>query len=312
MNERPFSVVIPNYNGRPLLERYLKKNLSVLASNGVDHEVIVVDDGSEDDSVAYLREVEGIRLVARSRNGGFSRTCNEGAGKARQDLLFFLNTDVDLVENPLPPLSLCLENPNVFAVAPKVIVPSRGTDTGHITGSFRRGFIRERHRSLSVKGSEKPSPVLYACGAALACRRAMFVALGGFDELFSPYFFEDFDIGYRAWKRGWEVLYEPAASVIHQEQQTIGQNNEKRNRIYSRNRLIFHWKNLIDSPLRKRHFAYVGFKLVLSFIKMDLSWLRAFAAAWALRPEIKSKRLLEEPAYVLTDRELLARWEEPG
>ena len=299
------SFIIPNYNGRELLEKFLKKNLSVIFSNRVDHEVIVVDDASTDSSVSFLQGVSGIRVVRLLENKGFSRACNEGAMASKKDFLFFLNTDAELKENNFSSISDHLHKEKVFAVSPQIVVPNRGVNVGMIFSEFKRGFIREKHLTIEKSKGKNSCPTLYACGAAFACKREKFIELGGFDEVFSPYFFEDFDLGYRAWKRGWINLYDPRSIVVHHEQQTIGKNPSFRNLIYDRNRLIFHWMNLSDKDLIFKHAFFLIFKIPFSFIKGDIKWLKAFWMAFEQRGKIREKRKIEKEFLVRGDKEIL-------
>ena len=90
-------VVIPNYNGRHLLERNLPSVFNALKSANTDFEIIIIDDCSTDDSVAFLiQSYPTIRLIISDQNQGFSATCNKGIVLAEKDLILLLNTDIEL------------------------------------------------------------------------------------------------------------------------------------------------------------------------------------------------------------------------
>src|SRR6476661_6362923 len=115
---RSISVIIPNYNGKHLFERYFEKNLQIIFSLNIPTEVIVVDDGSEDSSVSYLKEnySEKIIIIEKKENTGFSNTCNIGFAAAKYSLIFFLNTDVSLTPTYFNHLLKYFDLPDTFGV----------------------------------------------------------------------------------------------------------------------------------------------------------------------------------------------------
>ena len=128
------SVVLPNYDGAALLRRYLSGVLAAAGEYG-DSEVIVVDDGSADDSVAVLiAEFPGVQVIRHPRNLGFQAACNTGAGAARCGLLLFLNTDMRVGPGLLAAMARHFSDDSVFAVAPK--------------GSCTLGQITSCHESM--------------------------------------------------------------------------------------------------------------------------------------------------------------------
>lgn len=307
MKEVPISIIIPNYNGKELLKKFLPSNLETIFSNNIICEIIVVDDGSSDGSVEFLKEkFPSVRIISLKENKGFSSACNQGAKISKGDILIFLNNDVKANENFISPLVECLsQNDDVFAVSPKIITPVRDVNSGIIYAQFKRGFVREKHQPLNDINinDTKTKPTFYASGAAFACNKKKFFELNGFDEIYSPYFYEDSDICYRAWKRGWKIIHEPNSVVFHDEQQTIGKNKKKAKMIYDRNRLIFHWKNITDKDLRRQHFFYLGIKLLLSIIFCRWHYLKSFKDALKYIKQIKQDNIRQITRF--TDKEIL-------
>ena len=91
-------------------------------------------------------------------------------------------------------------------------------------------------------------PCFYGGGGSCAFDRAKFLDIGGFDHLYRPFYLEDTDLGYMAWKRGWKVLYQPASVVYHEHRGTIGKrfSNAYIQSVLKKNFVLFAWKNIHD------------------------------------------------------------------
>jgi GT2 family glycosyltransferase len=301
------SVVIPNYNGAALLRENLPSVIDAFACWGGPHEIIVVDDCSSDESTKILAEdFPTVQVLVNARNQGFSRTCNRGLAVARYPVLFCINTDVRVQSDLVAPLLRHFSDSSVFAVTPAILAEREGKNQGIVDGLYGKGFIKGGFAPLDAVSPVREN--LYAIGACVAYDREKFRSLGGYNEIFTPYLFEDVDISYRAWKRGWRSLYEPGATVFHYNSATILQAGKRRKRtIYFRNRFLFHWLNLTDPGLMAMNCLYTVFRLAVSFLWLDLPYYRAFwGALKSLRHVIVQRRDLK-PFRVLGDREILRR-----
>jgi hypothetical protein len=204
------SVVIPNWNGL----RWLAPCLDALsAQNRPADEVIVVDNGSSDGSVAHLRaahpEVDVLELGA---NTGFAHAANRGVAHARGDLVALVNTDVVLAPDWLSRLAASLAgDPSAAAVACKMVSlsdPNVIYDAGDVLR--RDGACEQRGRFLRDDGRwDDPGEVFGACAGAALYRRSVLRSLGGFDERYFAYL-EDVDLALRIRLAGWRCRYEPA------------------------------------------------------------------------------------------------------
>ena len=254
---RSASIVIPNWNGRELLARYLP---SVLAA-GAD-EVVVVDNGSTDGSVEFLRETfPSVRVLTLPKNRGFGGGSNAGVEAARNDVVVLLNSDMRVAPDFLAPLLEAFTNDKVFAVSCQIFFSDparRREETGLTEGRWRRGSLEVGHRADDQ--ITEASPCFYGGGGSCAFDRAKFLELGGFDELYAPFYFEDADLGYLAWKRGWQVLYQPRSVVWHEHRGTIGRHftDARIRAVLERNRLLFCWKNIHEPRRLMGHFAYAA------------------------------------------------------
>lgn len=301
------SVVIPNYNGAKLLVENLPSILAALESWGGNHEVIVVDDCSPDDSCRVLREAfPQVRLIVNPANVGFSGTCNVGMQQARYPVALCINNDVQVAPDLIEPLLRHFADPEVFAVTPNILVEREGRNQGVVFGEFKRGFFRGGIALLKDRPGAREN--FYGVGACVAYQMEKFRALGGYAEIYAPYLFEDVDICYRAWKRGWKSVYEPQTEVYHYSSATIGNQKKRTKRvIYLRNRFLFHWINLSDPALVLRHLLALAFRLTVSIFMLQFDYYRAFLAAVQRLDQVRELRHRERPQRRMEDRQVLAR-----
>jgi GT2 family glycosyltransferase/glycosyltransferase involved in cell wall biosynthesis len=187
-------------------------------------EVIVVDDGSPDESGVALPQVAGLRYHRRAANGGFIAACNDGGAIARGQHLVFLNNDTIPQPGWLDALLRTFAtHPETGLAGSRLIFPDgRLQEAG--------GAVRRDGRPDNIGRFQSPQhPVYsyvrrvdYCSGAALAIPADAFRALGGFSTTYSPAYFEDTDLGFRVRETGKQVLVQPASVVVHDEGGTSG------------------------------------------------------------------------------------------
>ena len=130
-----------------------------------------------------------------------------------------------------------------------------------------------------------------------------FEEVGGFDELLSPYYWEDVELSYRAWKRGYKVLYEPQATATHRISSTIGKLDRRPVRIIQqRNRLIFHWVHLHNRALLVSHLAWLMLLVVTAPIRLQPLFLVSCFKATTMLPRVLRRRSEEKQAARVSDR----------
>ncbi|NVN89333.1 MAG: glycosyltransferase [Desulfuromonadales bacterium] len=299
------SVVIPNYNGRDLLRDNLPSIFHALETWGGTWELIVVDDCSSDDSCRVIKEqFPTARLLINPTNSGFSKTCNIGMAMARYPVLLCINTDVRAAENLIGPLLSHFNQDDVFAVTPRIVVEREGKNQGSVSGAFRRGFLKGAFARDDEESGSREN--LYAIGACVAYDADKFRSLGGYSEMYSPYLFEDVDIAYRAWKRGWKSIYEPDVTTWHFSNATLGRVKRRRNKvIYFRNRFIFHWVNLSDPWFVAMNLLNTLIRLLFSFLWCNFVYYEAFWGACKRLPEILSIRRTEKVHRRRGDAEII-------
>ena len=266
------SIVIPNWNGRHLLEKYLA-SVRAAALRFPGSEVIVVDNGSTDGSAAFVRErFPEIRIVALPRNLGFGGGSNAGFRAAKHDVVVLLNNDMRVEPDFLAPLLEGFSDERVFSVSCQIFFsdPAKPREETGLTESWwQQGSLRVRHRADPA--IHDLFPCAYGGGGSCAYDRRKFLELGGFDELLAPFYLEDTDLGYRAWKRGWKNFYQPASVVYHEHRGTIGRlfSDAYIQGVLKKNFLLFTWKNIHEWRLLLAHFFYTWSGAFLSWLVGD-------------------------------------------
>lgn len=296
--------VIPNYNGAGLLTRYLPGVVDVASGA----QVTVVDDASTDGSVEMLRQgFPSVRVIARERNGGFPATVNDGLCAVERDFVVLLNNDVQVTPGFVNAMLPLLEDKSVFAVSPRTVIPRLGDlDEGAKIVFWHHGLMYTDQR----QGVDSVAPILCATGCAAVYRRNMLEDLGGFDEVYSPFYWEDVDLGYRAWKRGWKSLYQPESLVYHQHSTTTARVRQAyTDRVKARNALLMIWRNIEDPKLLARHRLWLPLVLSRRALRGDCAFVRGWMDALKLRDESLAARAGDAGNRRLTDRDIFAALE---
>ncbi len=226
MSESPLvSAVIVNWNGT----EHLRVALPTLRQQSYSPlEILVVDNGSVDSSAQVAAE-NGVAWVGLTENRGLAPACNEGAGRARGEYLIFLNNDMRFPPDFVGALVAILQERNDAFAADARQLDWDGLRQIHLATRLRRLSLTS---SLLGRGFipgldfvQEPvalvAEVMQACAASMAVRRSMFEQLGGFDERL-PLGWEDTEICWRAWLRGWRTLLVPHAVCWHRLGATTG------------------------------------------------------------------------------------------
>jgi O-antigen biosynthesis protein len=253
------SLVIPNWNGRDLLERFLPSWIAA-ATACPGSEIIIVDNGSTDGSADWVRSnYPDVRVVELPQNLGFGGGSNAGFRAAKHDVVVLLNSDMRVEPDFLQPLLAGFTDKTVFAVSCQIFLgdPSkRREETGLTEGWWQDGGLRVGHREDPAV--DRLFPCFYGGGGSCAFDRRKFFELGGFDELLAPFYLEDTDLGFLAWKRGWKVMYQPGSVVHHEHRGTIGKRFSAGyiEAILRKNFLLFCWKNIHGWDRLAPHFLF--------------------------------------------------------
>ncbi len=218
------SVVIPSRNGKELLARVLPEVARQVRELG--GEIIVVDNGSDDGSAAFLRrEYPDVAVVESPGALSFARAVNAGIRTARFAHIGLLNNDMVIEPGFFAALLDAFEKvPDLFCATAQILFPPgvRREETGKAV----MPAARDRQPSdfpvrcdLPIRG-ENLSYVLYGSGGCSLYDAAKLLTLGGMDESYQPAYVEDLDLGFRGWRRGWPSVFVAPARVEHRHRAT--------------------------------------------------------------------------------------------
>jgi GT2 family glycosyltransferase len=295
-------VLVLNYNGRRLLAECLPSLLEAARASRHGCELLVVDNNSTDDSVAWLGEhFPEIPVVRRSNRGLAS--LNDVVAALDGPVAILLNNDIKLAPGAIDPLVAPLldRNSTCFMTAPQCRLFDGTTYEGFKTAvRWRWGLVQATALYPGHEHSVDEPDLTASAGAALAVRRAAFTEIGGFDPLYLPGRLEDLDFCFRGWMAGYHGRYVPASVAYHRGMATFGA-------VYGingcsdlalRNTLLFQWKNLRHPVHRIRQLVALPVRMGLDLARAPWAapqrrwpFFRAFFAARARR------RAGEEPGF---------------
>lgn len=268
--ETKVTVIIPNYNGLAFMEPCF----AALSRQTYRHyEVLVVDNGSTDGSVEWLKE-HRIPTVFLKENTGFSGAVNTGIRASRTPYVILLNNDTEPEPDYVGQLVRAIErSPRIFSVSSKMIQLHHRElmdDAGDMYTVL--GWAYQRGVGQPSSGYNRPCHVFSACAGAAIYRRSVFEEIGDFDLMHFAYL-EDIDVGYRAKIAGYENMYCPSAVVYHVGSGTSGSKyNSFKVRLAARNNVYLNYKNMpllqllvnlipitVGTAVKYRFFKNMGF-----------------------------------------------------
>jgi GT2 family glycosyltransferase/glycosyltransferase involved in cell wall biosynthesis/SAM-dependent methyltransferase len=308
------SVIVLSWDGKELLAESLPAVLKALEQDGGDHEIIVVDNGSTDGTEEFVRRnFPTVRVVRSPRNIFFSRANNLGVQAATRDIVVLLNNDMIVDPGFLAPLLAAFKQPDVFSVASQVFFQDptkRREETGKTRGYFTGGELVLSHDDiLPIDEKLGLVPALYAGGGAAAFDRRKYLWLDGLDSLWDPFYYEDTDLSFRAWKTGWRCSLAVNSHVLHKHRAT---NTPRYGRAFvdntvRRNSYLFLWKNLSSLPLLWGHFWAIAAVRVRRAGEPGVGIrfeLRAYLRALRRLPLALAHRLVASRSFVRSDEEV--------
>ena len=236
------TVIIPNYNGLRFMEECMA---ALKAQTYRNFKILVVDNGSTDGSVDWLKERQ-IETIFLKENTGFSGAVNVGIRAADTPYVILLNNDTRADEYFVAELVRALEqSPRIFSVSSKMIqmyAPQLMDDAGDMYSVL--GWAYQRGVGQDIRRYRKSRRVFSACAGAAIYRREIFEEIGYFDEMHFAYL-EDIDVGYRARIAGYDNIYCPAAVVWHVGSGTSGSKyNSFKVKLAARNNIYLNYKNM--------------------------------------------------------------------
>ena len=303
------TIQILNWDGKHLLAECLP---SVIEAAG-SHRILVVDNGSTDGSIEFLKErFPSVRILALDRNYGFAAGNNRGFEMVDTDIVVLLNNDMFVDRAFLQPLIDALKDPSVFAATSQITFADptrRREETGNTRGQFESGFFHLWHEEINAVDEARDAiPVFWAGGGSCAIDRRKLAFIGGFDELFHPFYVEDVDLSYQAWKRGWISVLAPRSRVVHKHRGTSRPKfgDAYVDKITRRNQFLLFWKNVTDPAMLIEHILNLprihGRAILERGARFELG---AYARAIMRLPVALRRRIANLRAYSRNDRDLV-------
>lgn len=277
------SIVIPVYKNTEQFLGYLKKNLLYLRG----YEVIVVNDDPSESMKEKMRSFKDVTLIENNKNIGFGQTVNKGIVHAKYEYVFLLNSDVLLKDTSFKQAAEQIKkNADIFAIS-FAQIEKDGSTVGKNTFFWKQGFFYHEKAKNTKFGFNG-----WAEGGSCMINKSIFEELNGFDPLYTPFYWEDIDISYRAWKKGYKVIFDPDILVEHHHGGTTNKyiQPDFKDSIAARNHYIFIWKNVTDSTFIWQHIAMLPYNLFYFAIKQNRYLLKGFFLALLKLPQILKVR----------------------
>ena len=289
------TVVVPNYNGQKFIGNCLN---SLRKQNKADFTVILVDNGSTDNSVALVQEqYPEVKLIRLLENTGFCKAVNEGIIASQTDYVILLNNDTEVEADFVTELTKAIKaRPKTFSCAAKMIQYDNRNlidDAGNFYSALGWAYADGKGQAETLFAKERK--IFSACAGAAIYRRETFDEIGLFDEEHFAYL-EDTDIGYRAQIFGYNNWFVPSARVYHMGSATSGSRyNQFKTRYSSRNNIYMLYKNMpivqivVNLPLLLVGF---GVKIIFFITKgMGREYIAGIKNGFALATKAQGKKI---------------------
>ncbi len=259
------SVIVLSWNGLEDLPGCLA---ALDAQEFADREILVVDNGSTDGSVEYVRDhYPHVRLICNEQNLGFAAGNNRGLRVATGDVLVLLNQDTVVQQGWLQSLVDAFEaDPRCGIAGAKALYPDGRIQHAGGYVDARGAASHYGYREPDAGQFDEPREVDFVTGASLAISRAALDEIGELDEGFRAGYYEDVDWCYRAREAGYKVLYTPKAVLVHKERSAASDSGHDSVYQFHRNRLRFVFKHWSAGSLRD------------DFVPLEQAWLEGLPA----------------------------------
>lgn len=262
-SEKPVvSIIIPVYN-QSLYTIYCLRAI-YLNTVGIDYEVIIADDVSDDGTRFITKYFDNLNVIRNEKNLGFLLNCNNAAKYAKGKYLLFLNNDTSVKENWLKPLIDTLENnPDIGLVGSKFVFPNgKLQEAGGIIFNDGTAANYGKYDEASKPQYNYLRDVDYISGASIMISNSLWKIIGGFDSTFAPAYCEDSDLAFQVRKHGLRVVYQPLSVVTHYEGISNGNDVSvglKKYQVENTDKLLNKWQKEIsllpDPKLNKNDFT---------------------------------------------------------
>lgn len=298
------NIIVLNYNGRNLLERYMPSIVEAAKRSRHYCRVSVVDNKSSDDSADFLKTNYKDVIVHEAKENRVLCSLNEYLNIIDDEIVVFLNNDIRVNHNFVDPLIRHFNEKDLLFVAPKELSPE-GKYQGNLNKlSFKFGLI-----STSVQREGQDAQQYDSSVGGGAFDRVKLMYLGGFDDLYLPGIFEDLDVCYRGWKHGWKGVYEPASFYYHEQGTSFKAKYGDRGKavLAHRNTFLFFWKNVTSPKMLFIHIVFIPVLLLGNALRGRWLFIEGFFQALGMLKIAMGKRAAVKKQFCITDEEVLQR-----
>lgn len=295
--ELPISIVIPNFNGSSLLKNNIPHVLSSMVNYSGLSELIVVDDASQDDSIEVMKRLfPQIKIIIHKINQGFSEAIKSGVINSKYDYVLLLNSDVIPEHNFITPLMEWFDDESVFSVSPLILDQSQKIlSYSNNLRQLKKGKLKAVKWDIKnldkTNGTNTELYHLFPSGGSAVVRKSYFISLGCFADIFKPFYFEDTDLGVRAWRHGWKTIFDPRSKIVHPTGSTINRYNKpwRVKMIFHRNYILLHWIHLSPGNIWSKQVPWMLLRMLRDVIRFD--WVKVISIFAALQNISKALKL---------------------
>jgi len=267
-------LAILNYNGVHHLEHLLPTVADAVAGIGASCPAVILDNRSTRDDRDWVTRHHPWAEIAIAPHNDYLFSYNWLLEQRTEDVVVLLNNDLRLARGFLAPLLRHFDAPDVFSAG----ATSRDwEDTRFTCGPVQL----KAHHGLYYWDWDRDRQVcahtLFTSGGFMAVNRRRFLELGGFNRLFFPGYGEDLDLCFRAWRRGWRCIFEPASLVYHRENGTF---SHQASRLMQRSQFLFQWSSLPPAAGWTERIAMLGLQSVRRALTGDPGWAWHILQTW--------------------------------
>ncbi|MBI4708374.1 MAG: glycosyltransferase [Candidatus Omnitrophica bacterium] len=301
MNSKKINLVVLNYNGKHLLEKYLSSILFAAKKTKYPCRVTVVDNKSSDDSVDFVKSKFPEISVYVAKENRVLCSLNDYFKEIDDDIVVILNNDLRLDAEFVDPLMPYFDKKEILFVAPKELDLA-----GNYRGNLNRVVLKFGLLSAApeLKGIDFAQYDISVGGGAFD--RKKLLELDGYDELYLPGIFEDFDVCYRGWKHGWKGVYEPKSFYYHEGSVSFNAkySSNAKMRISCRNAFLFFWKNVCSRKMILLHIIFIPFLLTMALLRLRFAFILGFFDALGRFKAVLRSRAVAKKQFKISDEDV--------
>ena len=267
-------IIILNYNGKKLMKKCLPSICEAAKKSAHNCRVHVVDNRSSDESLEVLKTEFSQVIVHEARENKVLCSYNEVVKGLDSDVIILLNNDIRVEPDFVDPLIQEFEDRSIFFSAPKILdFSGENMNGGPMDVNFKFGRYKDKFKEC------KDNRYTLFVGSSAAYDREKYIALGGYDDLYLPGTYEDLDLCYRAWQKGWPGVYAEKSIAYHMGSASFDNEygNRRRQRLSARNANLFVWKNVRDPSILAANIVLFPIFMLFNLCRLRLD---LFLGSW--------------------------------